>query len=266
MTAIVGQDAPPRPAAALADAVRTLTTEARDVAAGRRPARTKADFAKSFQHPVPPDALGRKIITPVAKDPFVDAYVRWQLTSFKPALPPLDRRGFDRMMRQLPPLAENPRARTPLLERLAAAVRAGALDETQQTRFRTVMDQLAKESTEAAGRNRPAIGLRRWLTRQFPDTGERAILLRVESCAALALRGWPVERAKAYVDKVCRATGATLVTDEAQRVTRAIDRLAGPGRSFLRSARLTDGGEVRVQYGDASVYDFETRGWVRSLR
>ena len=68
------------------------------------------DFAKRFGHQIPQADLTQAILVRTHPDPFVDAYVRWQLTSFDPSLPQLSDQEFANFMDAIPALIPNPRA------------------------------------------------------------------------------------------------------------------------------------------------------------
>ncbi len=98
------------PAAILATAIKSLLEEARLAKTEEELPRQNADFARQAgQQPLPPIIVGRQLIRRADRDPFVDAYVRWQLTSFEPALPEMNDRAFERFLCELRPMLEYPR-------------------------------------------------------------------------------------------------------------------------------------------------------------
>ncbi|MHC4429292.1 MAG: hypothetical protein ACYS0D_11935, partial [Planctomycetota bacterium] len=70
------------------------------------------DFAKRDEAPteIAPEDLVEALTQRADKDPFTDAYIRWQLSSFDLDLNLLDAATFGRLVRQAPVLMANPRA------------------------------------------------------------------------------------------------------------------------------------------------------------
>ena len=237
------------------------------VAAGTRPAREGADFAKGFGVKLPADRVADRLLRPIGREPFVDAYVRWQLTSFRPDLPRLDDRSFERLLESLPTLPENPRANRRHIDRFTRAQQAGTLDPEQLASAQRELAAFKEEVATAWKRCGPALRLRAWLQMRLPKTGVRAILVRGERCVALVNAGWPVDDAKGELAKCCTSSASDPAFSPAdrrrigQRLAR-LDRLRRP----LVTRALVQNDAVVVQFGETAVYDFEVRRWTKSLQ
>ncbi len=256
-----------RPASALAEAIKRLTEEARQAKAEKRLGRSRANFAKDFGREVPRGSLANKIRRRLHRDPFIDAYVRWQLTSFQPTLPQMSDREFERFLADLPRLLENPRADESLIASLGDVVRTGPLTERELTSMRRLLDDLAGRSSRARALNQPALAFRAWVERGLPAQGAAALQVALEQAAALVDAGWPVDRLKARIDERCRASaGVASFTDEQRRrVAKQAHRLAGRQRLLVTSARIEEE-TLAVNYGETAVYDFDVRRWVKLMR
>lgn len=259
------------PSQALAKAVGELVTEAEAVAADERAPRETTDFAQAFldEHPgarIPASQAMRKLGRPLHRDPYVDAYVRWQLTGFVPEMPKLVDRAFDALLAALPPFAENPRADGHLLATLRDIVRWGELDEATQEQLRASIEQLQKDDDRARRRNEPADALRTWLFEQVGPTGRRAVEVRLEAVGARLRAGWPLDRAKAALDACCVASASDVhfTPDERRRVAAQFTKMVGQTRVFAKAIEVLDG-RIDVEYGDATVADFEVRRWTRAF-
>lgn len=263
-----GRPAPQEPsAAALAEAIKILIDEAKQAKHDQQLPRATADFAGGFGREVPPEMLARRMARRAHADGFVDAYVRWQLTSFDPPLPDLDERALERFLAQLPPLLHNPHAEETLIESLGSAAREGQLSPRVQADVRRGLDDLAKRAGLVQALNRPALELRDWIDKKLPESGPPRLMAALERCGALVEAGWEASPAKLEVEQRFRAGGRDLTLTSQQRVRLAAQagRLAGRSRTYVRSARIVEGALV-VDYQDTAVYNFDVRRWIKALK
>ena len=255
------------PAATLATALKTLLDEAHLAKTEEELPRQDADFAhQAGQQPLPPIIVGRQLIRRADRDPFVDAYVRWQLTSFEPTLPEMTDREFERFLSELPPMLENPRANGSLLGDVNAALRAGALGESTQAALRRRLDALAAHAGRARTMNRPTTRLYDWVASQLPQTGTRVLQLELARLGALVDAGWSSDAAKSHLEELFNASARdrSFTPDQRRLVASQAQRLAGRTRVFLTSARI-DQGALIAQFNDTGVYDFDVTRWTRAL-
>ena len=263
-----GRPAPQEPsAAALAEAIKILIDEAKQAKHDQQLPRATADFAGGFGREIPPEMLARRMARRAHADGFVDAYVRWQLTSFDPPLPDLDERALERFLGQLPPLLHNPHAEETLIESLGSAAREGQLSPRARADVRRGLDDLAKRAGLVQALNRPALELRDWIDKKLPESGPPRLMAALERCGALVEAGWEASPAKLEVEQRFRAGGRDLTLTSQQRVRLAAQagRLAGRSRTYVRSARIVEGALV-VDYQDTAVYNFDVRRWIKALK
>ncbi len=265
--AVTAQPEQRSPAAVLATAVKTLADEARLVKTDGQLPRRDADFAREFNLSLPPKLVGRRLVRRVDRDPFVDAYVRWQLTSFDPTLPQKMADGaFQRFLRDLPPMRESPRAREALIGEMNAAIRAGILSERTQLALGRRLDALAKQTRQARMMNRPAMRFYDWVASQLPQTGAQVLQLELTRLNGLVNAGWPSDAAKSQLEELFNASARDESFDAEQRrlVAEMTQRLVGRTRVYLAGARI-DEGAVVAQFNDTGVYDFDVQRWTKAI-
>jgi hypothetical protein len=255
-------DAPP--AGSIREVVQQLIDEAKAVQAGEREARRKADFAEDYGRTLTAQAVVTRLLRSQHADPFVDAYVRWQLTSFDAPLPALGRRKFESFLETLPDLAPNPMADPELLRTLDRAREIAPLDEDQQSRLRGMLDDVQRRTNEARAANEPALRFRAWIIDAMPEDDPRGAQASVERCAALLAARWDLDRAKAEVARRCEALDG-LGPDDRRRLARQAEALLEPRALIVTRARL-EGTSVSVRYKECAVYDFDVRAWLRAAK
>lgn len=261
-----GQTQTRSPNAILAEAIKTLTDEARQAKKTQQLPRQKADFATSFNQTLPSELVSRKIIRQINRDDFVDAYVRWQLTSFDPTLPELDDREFASFVNSLPKLLDHPRADKLLLSDINKAIRAGILDEKSREQLSSKITECTRMTSVASALNIPNTRLRTWILSQLPQTGAKPIQLKLDQLSITVQAGWPVDRIKTQLDKLFEKSDRdrSFTIKQRQTVARQAQMLIGINRIFLARANITDG-TISADFGDSGVYDFEVRRWIRAI-
>jgi hypothetical protein len=257
---------------ALRLAITELTREAGEAHRAGDLAHRQADFAARFPHAgaINPEALWRKLASPAHHDPFIDSYVRWQLSSLAPAsVPPphLSPREFERLLERFPPLMPNPRADEAMIVALRDASLAGPLSERDQKRFEALMNELAKEAGRAHALASPALALREWWHEQLKGDAVRSIHLQLERCAALAGAGWNVDEVKAGLDDALATISRDREVDAAERAAIAgrATELVTIRRMFIESAAIIEGSLI-LTLREAAVYEFDVVRWNRELR
>jgi hypothetical protein len=258
------------PAAALQETLQLLTDEARESLQTQRLVRTASDFAATSGFNVSAELIVPRLLRSQHSDPFVDAYIRWQLTSFSAVnLPELNRRHFDKLLSDLPGLMENPRADRNLIDALAKAAAAGRLSAVQQAALSAQLNNLTERSSRTESLNLPALGFRAWLTKQLSTSANSSqiLLAGLEKAAALVETGWSVDQAKAALDKAFAAAGHDPAFTDADR-RRVIDKaaaLVGKRRMLVMGAAMRND-SLAAEYADTAIYDFDVRRWEISLR
>lgn len=271
-----GQDAdPPRtPRAAVRIAIDQLTTEARAAKREGRLTRTEADFAESFDHETDPHELGRQIMRRQDRDPFIDAYIRWQLTSFEIILPEVADRRFEKFLGELPDFAENPRADEVVLAliqrwRETLEQREGAqLTEDEAAGVNRELNTLSEAHTRASRFSDPARKLRDWMIEKLEENGGlRVHQARLELCNSLIEAGWPVSDVKRQILDGLEAShrDASLTAEHRRTLARQMAQLANARRAILQTARVINN-RLEFTINETAVYDFEVNAWIRAMR
>lgn len=261
-----GQTQPRSPNAVLSEAIKTLTDEAHQAKKTQQLPRQRANFAKTFKQTMPPELVGRKIIRQVNRDDFVDAYVRWQLTSFNPTLPKFNDREFASFVKSLPKLLDHPRADNALLTDINQAIGAGILDEKSQEQLRSKLSECIKQTSIASALNLPNTRFRNWILSQLSKTGAKPIQLKLDQLARTVQAGWRVDRIKTQLDKLFEESDPdkSFTIDARRKIVKQAQRLIGMNRVFLARASIADG-TISADFDDSGVYDFEVRRWTRSI-
>ncbi len=254
------------PAAAMRALLSQLAregTQARDEA---EMPRSFPNIAAEFPHEVPMEVLARKITARLDRDPFVDMYMRWQLTSFSPDLPDMTDREFERMVDNLSEYVPNPRADAAFINQVNRGLDAGELSERDQEAFEQRFNSLASDSSKARALSQPAEQFRQWLAGQVGETGMRAIQLQIDHVLALTHAGWPVGAQKRGLEAMLGASRRDRSFDDAQRrrIARQVSRLREDTRNFVASARIVEA-RIEVNFALTGIYDFDIRRWIRAL-
>ena len=254
------------PAAALRELLAMLEREGRQAREEGELPRAYPSIAADFPHDLPMDALAKKITTKLDRDPFIDMYMRWQLTSFDSALPEMTDREFERMVDNLSGYLPNPRAEQAFINQVNRGIEAGELTEREQQQFEDRFNQLAADASKARALSQPAEQFRRWLLEQVGDTGLRAIQLQIDHVMTLTDAGWPVGRAKGGLEAMLTASQRDRSFTDAQRkrIAKQIARLREDTRNYVVSARIVEA-RVEVNFTLTGIYDFDIRRWLRAL-
>ena len=251
--------------ASVPEVIGRLVREAEAVQRGERDARRRPDFARSYGEPLPLHRVARALGRSHHRDPFIDAYVRWQLTGFDPPLPD-DDRAFERLLASLPALVPNPMADRGLIDDLTRISREAALSPAQLATLEERLKEIGTAAKAARDKTRPAVGLRVWIATRTGERGARAIQTRLERCRALIQAGWNPEATKTDIEKCCArsADDAAFARADRERVAAQAATLAGTRRPFIASAQII-GDRLSIRFEDAAVYDFDTRRWARTI-
>jgi hypothetical protein len=253
--------------AAFQEAQQRLAGEARQSHDARQLVRGSASFASDFKQAVPALIINQRIVRPQHEDPFIDAYVRWQLTGFPGVqLPELSDRQFEALLEDLPAMVSNPRGDRALVDAVARAARAGNLTAQQQQSLNAELNDLADRASRAAALNRPALELRTWLRKQAAPSKSRSLMAGLEHCASVVEAGWPADEAKARLDADFAAARRDRKFTDAQRriVAERARALAGKRTLLISSAAIRDNALI-ADFADTGIYDFDVRRWEKSL-
>lgn len=269
---------PPSDAALINKAIALLTAEAREAMKENRLPRQETTFAREFlreheREAIPGDLVRKRFERRINRDPFIDAYVRWQLLGFEPAWPgdSLKDTDFDRLIEELPALLANPRCDRAFIARVNDAIRRQQVSDAEAQAIREADAALTARASEVNNLNRPALEIRRWLERGAEERGGesavRAHLLRLERVRALVSAGWNAEGQKRDILRRFEAAkrDPTLTDEHRARLAQAARSMIGLRAPIVTRVGIGNENAVEAQFDEAAVYDFEVNEWVRAL-
>ncbi len=255
------------PIRSLESIIAVLIEEANAAREAGQFAHDEPSFATRCDPPPRLEEIRDAIMHRQHEDGFVDAYIRWQLTSFDPPPPELDDAAFLDAMDATPPLLENPNAAPALLDLMGRVEAAGALSAENTEKLRRHVEGLNDQVMRIEELNRPAREWRAWVAEHLGDTGARPRLWMVENLAAHISAGWPVSELKGdlsrnFTDSV-KDQGFT--AEGRQAVVLALSRLIGPGRKYFHDLTYRADGSVSVTLRTAAVDREDVETWRRRL-
>ena len=248
--------------------IATLTEEAREALKTRAIKRSSADFSKTFQGEPPLAEINRAIARKVDADPFIDAYVRWQLTSFPITLESVigSKMGFVRLIRDMPAMARNPRANPQLMQRLAQTAAQGIRFPAQHEDVNNALNELAARFSESQAMNTPGREFRKWCRTQTSQHGEWTLLLDIEELDASMRAGWPIDDIKKQLEEDLQRFGRDpeFTDQQRQSIINMMKNYSGAKNTYIASASIRDDA-LSIEYGSIAVDDFEVRRWQKYL-
>ncbi len=164
---------------------------------------SRADPALEIDH----DDLVATLTQRVVRDPFTDAYIRWQLSSLDPDLDSIDAKTFARLVRDAPVPAPNPRADDQVVMIFERVADAGPLRNSDLKRFRALLERLETETVHAQAMGRPATGFHDWVQKKVAPHPLRSRQWMLVRLAMAASAGWPVNQLKSQVSWVSIPVG-----------------------------------------------------------
>lgn len=261
----IAQDRTPGQSRELRQAVRTLIAEARDVRETGLDENADPDFAARYDGELTTDTIQRAITTRHDRDPFLDAYVRWQLLSFEPPFPELDRREFLRMLGGLPRLLENPRGEQAFLDLAERAESADALSPSDIEQLQQLDQQRTKHMHHAESLNRPALALRQWVRDNVSDSPLRTLHTLLEECDAVITGAWPTRRIKTALTHTFTSAADQLSTAEKRHLAELARGLVGRESRFVNSITFFADRSINVSYSRPRVIQRDYDRWMERL-
>jgi len=256
-----------RQSSPIQNALAQLIREAQQSRRDQQLLYTSADFAKRFMQEVPGEDVIAAILKPAHQDSFVDAYVRWQLTSFNPDLPKLDDSQFLKLMASAPPMIENPRADQDMVATFQQAEKADHIHDRELARLRSVSAELNRRTSIAQSLNAPAEGYRDWIADHLPKIGPRRTQWLIERCAATIQAGWPSRNIKAKMTKEFKAasTDGSISLPQRDMIARQARRLIGLKRTAINEITFPGDGSVNVTTTTPAIDEDDVNKWIGSL-
>jgi hypothetical protein len=255
------------PTDALKAAVSELAAEAEAIVVRKEVPKGEPDYAGRCAHDVSPDEIAMALLHRTHREPFVDAYIRWQLTSFDPKLPELDERAFAKFMDQAPEMVENPRADAALLDLFERAEKAGKLQPRELDRLRATYAELEKRTKLAELMNRPAEEFRAFIDKKLGETGVKPRLWLLEECVATIQAGWPTRSVKTRISKsfLAAANEVDMPREHLRLLAAQTEKLKAMSRRYVNEITILADGKVHVSFSTASVTEADVDKWINRL-
>lgn len=256
-------------AKAIEQAIRQLTAEAEQaLREARIDALSRPDFHSRFQGgSILESDLIAALTTIQHRQSFIDAYIRWQLTSFDPAWPDLDDRAFARFMDSTPRLLDNPRADPNVLDVLRRAESGGPLAPQFIAQLRADLAALEERTRRIEAMNRPAIEFRAWVAKKLGDTGPRPRQWMIEELAARIAAGWEVSDIKGDITRnfTASVSDQSFTPEQREMVYAQLLTLRGRKRVFAGEVTFLANGAIRASESTAQVTNENLETWRRRL-
>lgn len=260
-------------AAALQYAIKLLTQEAEQAKSEEKLPRQTANFYREFKKSenveINSKMVWEKIRRPLSKDPFIDSYIRWQLTGFNPTMPDADDfedSDFENFLNSLPQLLGNPRSDRNTLAKINQALGREQVSDEDAEKLNEMDKEIRNKSNQVNNLNKPGIQLRNWVDKQVGNKGHRIHQARLERLAAMVKTGWNAERHKRTIAQGFENSKRdySLTPEMRRRIAEQAQQLVGLRTAILTRVSVNEG-IATAQFDEAAVYDFEVREWVRSL-
>lgn len=252
------------PAASMSKAIHLLKEEVRS--ASTEPPRWEPDFFREESFDADSSLAAKRLFTRQDPDPRIDAYVRWQLTGIAATGQLTDSRRFDRLLKTLPDLPENPLAAPRTIRRFEKEMNHRTPTGQNVEEAAAALESIQLEAAQQERWTHPGRSLRQWLIEQAPDQRQRlnAALIAVE---AEIEAGWSSDDAVQVVDRVCGELGSGPALDDKQ--IEAFRKQAG---ALMSKDRLyiddgwSDGRSFSVEIGHSTVRDYDVARWIKLLK
>ena len=251
------------PIDSMGKAIHLLKQEARSSTS--KPPRLEADFFEKHDLEIDPALASKRLLTRQDRDPQVDAYVRWQLTAVA-APGELHTSRFDRLIKQLPKLPENPMAESRTVRRFENEMNRNRPSEQNIKDAVEAMQAVKMEARSRDAWAQPGRSLRQWLMRQAPSDRQK-LAVALEAVESEVRAGWPVDEAVRNVDRICGDLGSRSSLDDKQieDFRKKAARQSSKERIFIEDS-WNDERSFTVEVGYSTVRDYDVTRWVKLLR
>jgi hypothetical protein len=249
--------------------IEQLVEEARGPQSTLSPPGGEPDFARRPDAPPPPPPadVAQAIAGRTHPDPFIDAYVRWQLTSYRAPLGDLDDEQFAMLAGNMPPLLDNPRAGQRYVRFMRHMLEQGPLDDQERELVELRLADVGAQSLLVAGFYPIADRLWRWVDDQLAPTPARRLTWRLAHAAAAIRAGWPAAPLIGRVDQTVAAVAAGPGLTEPERAAFS-ERLRAARmleRTLILDAAMGADGAVSGRIALTRIGDEDASRWTAAL-
>ncbi len=256
-------ESPMTPSESMVKAIHLLKEEARS--ATSEPPRRTTDFFEEGSFEIDPTLAAKRLFTKQDRNPEIDAYVRWQLTGIA-APNDLGRSRFDRLLKQLPDLPENPLAASRTVRRFENEMNRNRPSEQNIKDAAAALKLVQSEAAQKQAWANPGRLLRMWLIEQSP-TDRQKLDAALEAVESEVQAGWSAERAVRNVDRVCGELGSRSALNDKQikDFQKKANRLLKKERLFIESG-WNDERSFTVEVSYSTVRDYDVTRWIKLLK
>ena len=255
--------------AVLREAVQQLTREAQQAMQARSLPTQNPDFASRFDKRIESEQVLPLLTERVHREPFVDAYVRWQLTSFNPDVSSMNDKAFRKLLQNAPRLMENPMADTRfirIVER-AADAEENELSGGDLRRLRQQVGERRQSSSFIEQMNLPASDFRAWMREKLGTDSLRGLQWLIENCATNIQAGWSVQGEKSRITTAFReaASNGNIAQQEKRQLAEQTSRLAGMHRRYVDNVNILANETVEASIRNTQVTRGDVQRWISLL-
>ena len=245
------------------EARKLLIAEAEQAKETKQLPTLSADFAKRFNKQIPAEDLTAAILERVHRDTFIDAYVRWQFTSFDPALPDFTDQQFAQFMNNIPSFIDNPRADSETVYSMKNLSKSGRQLNNQWQQFEEFVSTLDSKTQLAEIFNEPARSFADWVQTKLGKTGHLPRLWLLARCAATIDAGWSTQSIKTKISRqfTDSVKDETFTSDQRRHVIKQAQRIVDRKRVFVNEITYLADGSVRVSFSTCTVTQKNVKNW-----
>lgn len=249
--------------ALIKEARKLLIAEAEQAKKDKQLPTLSADFANRFKKQIPAEDLTTAILERVHDDTFIDAYVRWQFTSFDPDLPDFSDQEFAQFMNNIPSFIDNPRADLQTVNSMKRLSKSGRLPNNQWQQFEEFVNTLDYQTQLAEMFNEPARSFADWVQAKLGETGHLPRLWLLARCVATIDAGWSTQSIKTKISRQFSASvkDETFTSDQRRHVIKQAQRIVDRKRVFVNEITYLADGSVRVTFSTCTVSQKNVKNW-----
>lgn len=256
------------PEAAIRIAIDRLRAEGRSFRATGNLPRQSPDFAQTYGYRVRPEDVVEAIVTVQdGDDAAVDAYIRWQLLSFKVDLAGMDARAYDRLLVNLPRLTRHPASDPTFHARFGFLATLAGRSAQARSDLEQRWDSIRFESSQVELLNQPALKFRDAVADAMPATGARRLGVLLHDLQDRIVAASSTRALKSRLTRALRErmTDDTLSPDQRWELIKFIERLPGPKTKAVRRVVFYANAPAHILYSTFAVRSTDVSKWTAYL-
>ncbi len=256
------------PEAALRIATERLRAEGRAFRATGNLPRPRPDFAETFSYLLrPEDVVEAVAAVQDREDAAVDAYIRWQLLSFKPDLAGMSSAQYERLLANLPRLARNPAADPGVHEQFEYLADPAGRSAAARADLERRWDALRFEASQVELINQPALKFRDAVAESMPEAALRRLGVLLTDLSDRIRAASSTRSVKARISALLKArmTDDSIGLEQRWALIRHIEQMQGPGTRVVRDVVFYVDAPADVRYSTYAVGGADVARWTAYL-